>query len=379
MIVYIMTFCSSLLLFLLFAGGSRTKISNGEYTTFKRLVISKFDLAVFMSALPPMIISAIRYYVGTDYLETYYTGFYRILEGSVIYGFELGYWVLNKAIQLFTDNVFRLFIITSILFVGFVYKAIGVISVDVPLSIILFLVTRYYFIGMNGIRQFIGLAFLTYSLKYVFDNNLKKFLLFIVIACMFHHTCILFSPIYFFSKFRLNIRKVIVVVLVEIALFTIALPIILYALEGSKYGALTSKFDLPGVKFTIFTIVLNTILFIIGYIGKKNKDDIRINASFNIQFLALLSALALQTIPLIERVYWIFSFPIIVTFPYLIKGIKSKDIRIAIKWGVVIIFTIYMVYDICILGDHEVLPYQTIIGETPSHYCGWEWYGGFFK
>ena len=374
-----MTFCSSLLLFLVFAGGSRTKLYNGENTSYKRLVISKFDLAVFVSALPPMIISAIRYHVGTDYLETYYTGFYRILEGSVIDGFELGFFALNKAIQLFSDNVFWLFIITSFLFVGFVYKAIGALSVDVPLSIILFLVTRYYFIGMNGIRQFIGLAFLTYSLKFIFENNLKKFLIFVFVACMFHHTCICFTPIYFFSKFRLNIKRIIVVVLGELVLFTIAFPIFLYVLEGTKYGALISKFDLPGIKFTIFTIVLNIILFIIGYIGKKQKYDIRINASLNIQFLALLSSLALQTIPLIERVYWIFSFPIIITFPYLIKEIKSKDIRIAIKWGVVFIFTIYMLYDICILGDHEVLPYQTIIEKTPSHYSGWEWYGGFFK
>ena len=379
MIVYITTFCSSLLLFLLFAGGSRTKLSNGENTSFKRLVISKFDLAVFIAALPPMIIAAIRYYVGTDYFGTYYSGFYRILDGSNVDGFEFGFWLLNKAIQTITDNVFWLFIFTSVLFVGGVYKAIGEISVDVPLSIILFFVTRYYFIGLNGIRQFIGLAFLLYSLKFVFENNLKKFLLIICLACMFHHTCVLFTPIFFISKIRLNIKKIFFLVICEFFLLIIDLPVVLELLNGTKYGLLIPKFNLAGVKFTLFTFVINLLLFSIGYIGRKQKEDIRFNTSVNIQFLALLSCLALQSIPLIERVYWIFSFPIIVTFPFLIKGLKNKGTRIATKWMVVIIFTIYMCYDICVLGDHDVLPYQTIFDKLPIHNSLWERYGGFVK
>lgn len=379
MIVYILTFLSSLLLFGIVSPRLKTQLVDGKaLPRKKRFVLSKFRIAIFLSSIPPMFISAVRYYVGTDYLGTYYTGFYRILDGSVIDGFEPGFYALNRVIQLFSDNAFLLFIITAIIFVGMVYKAIEDISIDVPLSIILFFVSRYYFIGMNGVRQFIGLGFLMYSLRYVFEKKPKEFGFFVFLATLFHYTSILFIPVYFASKLRLSIRQIIIMIVGLAIFFRVGIFILLKALEGTKYGLLVDKFELAGIKFTLFTIALNAIIFLIGHSGlKRMQNDSKYCTCVNIQFIAFLVTLTLQSIPLVERVYWIFSFPIIVTFPYLLKGIKGKELRMVVKWGIVAIFAVYMMYDICVLKDHEVLPYKWIFGKEPIHYSGWEWYGGF--
>lgn len=376
MVVYIITFFLSIILFIIFSRNLRIRNSNQLFVSSRLCCVSKYDLGLFFSALPPMFIASVRYYVGTDYLETYYTGFYRILDGSNIDGFEFGYWALNKSIQFFSDNAFLLFIVTSIIFVGVVYATIREISVDVVLSIILFFVTRYYFIGMNGIRQFIGLAFLAYSLKYVLQNNCKKFLFCVLLSSLFHYTCLLFVPIFWLSKIRLNLKIIFVLIFVSICFFTLGLPYVVDILGSTKYGVLAAKYDLAGIKFTLFTVAFNIIIFFISYVGVRNSYDLKYNISSNIQFLALLSSFGLQSIPLMERVYWIFSFPIIVTFPFMLCGIRSFTVRSATKWAVVTVFAIYMIYDICVLGDHDVLPYQTIFGKLPIHYSGWEWYGG---
>ena len=379
MVVYFFSFLVSLLLFYAISKNKKTRLINAEVIKIskKKFVISRFNLAVFCASIPPMFISAVRYYVGTDYLRTYYTGFYRVLDGSVIDGFEIGFYFLIKGIQIFTDNAFWLFIITSIIFVGVVYKSMEDISIDVPLSIILFLVTRYYFIGMNGVRQFLGMAFLMYSIRYIYECKFVKYSFFIVLACLLHYTCILFAPAYFISKFSLTRKRVIALIIGDIAFLNIGIPILMKILSGTKYGLLVTKYDLAGIKFTIFTITLNFILFMIGYIGyKRNKSDLKYCACLNIQFFAFLISLTLQAIPLMERVYWIYSFPIIVTLPYLLNSIQSTEVRKAVKCGIVLIYLVYMIYDICILRDHDVLPYRWIFGESATHYSGWDWYGG---
>lgn len=68
----------------------------------------------------------------------------------------------------------------------------------------------------------------------------------------------------------------------------------------------------------------------------------------------------------------VYVLDMIITFPYLLKCIRGKDTRRIVKWGVIIIFTVYMFYDICILGDHDVLPYQWIFGKTATPFSGWK-------
>ena len=140
---------------------------------------------------------------------------------------------------------------------------------------------------------------------------------------------------------------------------------------------MAARKGVAGIKFSFFTVCLNLILFMIGYSNYgERKRDIKYRTCLNIQLMALLTSVGLHLIPLVERIYWMFSFPIIITLPYLLNGIQNAVIRRRIRWGIILIFTVYMIYDICILKDHGVLPYQWIIGKTATKHSGWKWYGG---
>lgn len=372
MVIYIVAFTLSILLFWMICPGkynySKSSINN------LTLKINRKSIGVFMASIPLTIVSGCRYYVGTDYLSTYYTGFYRIIDGIKTDGFELGYFFLNKFLNLFTDNVFVLFFITAILFVGFTFGAINVLSDDVILSIVLLLVTRYYFISMNGVRQFIALSILLYSVKFVLEKNIRKFILFVALAMSFHFMSILFIPVYFLDKIKLEKISIIKWIGIDFLVFTIGVKFILEILKNTKYGVLIRRYEVPGIKFTVLTICLNLVIFIIGYKNyNKRYNDIKYRIFINIELIALLISLALQSLPLMERVYWIYSFPLVITLPYMLdEGTKIR--KFVVKSLIVLVLAIYMVYDIVVLGDHDVLPYQSIWGKTAVHDSGLRWY-----
>lgn len=370
--IYICTFAISLLLFYLISAG---KIEQTGITYFKKnhkICISRVKAATILASIPPMFIMSVRYYVGTDYFATYYSGFYRILDGSKIDGFEIGYYFLNRFMQVFTDNVFLLMAVNSIIFCWFVYSGIYVLSVDIPCSIILLLVTRYYFIGMNATRQFMAMAITLYALQFIIRNDLKKYLFFIIIATSIHYSCICFVLAYFLKDIRISHKKVVLLAGIDIAVFVLGNKFIFHILALAKYGKLLSRYQTCGLKFTIFTILLNLFILALSYTNyESRKNDIKYRTFLNIQIIAFLITLVLRTVPSMERVYWYFSFPIIVTMPYLLYGIKSLTYRKAAMFLIIALFAVYMVYDIMILNDHGVLPYQWIFGHEPYHDSGW--------
>ena len=362
--------CLSLSLFLYFLITRKLKKqpvyfqkNRGSAVTFDRVL-----LATLVSSLPLTIISGIRYSVGTDYWNTYYTSFYRILKGIKFDSFEFGYTLLIKGIQFFTDNVFVLFFLTSLIFGMFTFVAFYELSENIPLSILLLFLFRYYFISMNTIRELIAIAIMTYALKYAFKKNPKKYFICFLTALSFHTSIILFLPVYFFDKIKINRRKFFTIIVMN-AVYEI-LDIIL---TGTKYGLLLNKYRVSGIKVSMFTVVLNIVLTLVAFGSYKNKkDDRKYQIMLNIQLVAALISYMFRVIPLIERVYWLYSFPIVISFPFFLENIKSKIVKQCICIGLCCtLAVIYIGYDILYLNDHGVLPYQTIIGVEPVHFSGW--------
>ena len=371
--VYLVTIISSLMLFFLCSPRRKRKDIAVRSHLKKRLTIRRTAIGVALAAFPPMIVAAVRYKVGTDYVATYYTGFYRILNGSTVDGFEFGYYWFNRLIQVFTDNVFVLFAITAVIFVAVSFAAIYEESYNVPLSILLFFVTRYYFVGMNIVRQFIAAAILVYSIRYVLHHDLKKYIVCIILAFSMHYTSIIFLPVYFLPRLRISVKRLITIIIGELAFFSFGVGWFISFLQDTKYGSLIARHDVCGIKFTIFTVAVNIVILLVGYCGyKERKNDERYRLYLNIQVMAVLITLVFRAIPLMERVYWYFSFPCIITIPYLFLSVKKKSYRLLVTAIVIAVFITYMFYDIVILGDHDALPYQWIFGKSPVHYSGWQ-------
>lgn len=367
--IYFITFAMSL--FLYYATSKNKMRSLKVRLLFnKTIIIDRMNTACFIAGIPLFLIAGLRYAVGTDYFATYYTGFYRVLVGSTVDNFDIGFYGLIKFIQIFTDNAAWLFFICSLVFIGVSMKTIQNLSVSPAYSIFLLLVTRFYFIGMNAIKQAIALAIIAYSIQYIIKQKPKMFVLTVLIASCFHYSSLVFLPVYFVGRLKLTFSRLWLYLAADIGIFVIGINYILNFLSHTKYGYLVSKFEVCGVKFWIFQIVLNLLLFVIAYSNKQQKEDMTYRAFLNLQFVTLLIALTLRSIPLMERIYWIFTFPQIITIPYFMK-FQKKNNRCFLNILIVIVLFAFMVYDIGFVGDHDALPYQWIFGKNIVHDTGW--------
>lgn len=365
MYIYLITFWVSILVVIVF-GNKRKNIMEYNYEknalqhisgTFR---ISKKRFGVFLAALPPIFISAVRYDVGTDFFATYYSGFYRVLNGSNNDKFEIGYKLVIKVIQIFTSDAQWIFVLTSIIFIGCSFKIFADQSVDIPFSILLFLISRFYLMGMNVIRQMIAIAIFTYALKYVLNKNLKKYILFSLLAISFHYSAILLLPIYYIGRLKINRRRFIQIGMIEILFASLAVSLVYQLLKvvSLKYYWLLYRFEVCGLNFTIFTIVFNVLLlFIYFYNYKSYQNNERYCLYLNIQIMATLISFVLRSIPLLERVYWLYSFPILVSIPYMLKTFEKKWLRYLATMIIIVFMVFYFIYDIIILNDHSTLPY----------------------
>lgn len=370
MTVYIIAFALSIGLYLLFSQRPSGRKSSGP--TGRRtpgLVPRRAVFPFVVSATPLVLVSGLRYNVGTDYFGTYYTGFYRIMEGSNFDRFEVGYTLLVKIIQLFTDNVFVLFFVAALITVGFTFAAFRRMSSNVAFSILLFMISRYYFIGMNGVRQMMACAVFAYALTFAIKRDVKTYLVFSLVAVSFHYSTILLLPTYWLMKIDWSPKKSVALLTVTGALGSVAFPLLVrFVPAATKLGNILNNYQVAGTLFIFGTITLNLFILLVYYrIYSQHKQEAWYECFLYLQIIAVATTLLLPSVPSVERIYWSFSFPSIICLPTILKQISPQWMRIAVTGILVAVLSTYMAYDIGVLQDHQVTPYDSIIGHEPVH------------
>ena len=218
-------------------------------------------------------------------------------------------------------------------------------------------------------RQFIALAIFAFAMRYAIERDLKRFLLLSCLAVSFHISTAVLIPIYWLINYVAKPRKVVIGCIALLVGGNALLGIISSVIpESSKYGIILSNFDAAGSLFTIGTIGINIFLLTIYYAKyREHRDEAYYRCFLWLQVLATMSTMLLPVIPVIERVYWAFSFCSFISLPYMLRGIGSQANRMLAIIALVTGLGFYMYYDIAILEDHEVVPYDTIADHQPIH------------
>lgn len=321
--------------------------------------------------LPLFLVSALRYNVGTDYMWTYYQGYIRVGNGNNFDEFSIGYKKMVQALNLITKDPQILFVVTSFIFCYFLWKAIYEQSADIFLSIVLVIVTRYYFISLNGIRQLIAMSIVIYATKYIIENKIIKFLIFLVIASLFHTSILLYAILIFLKKIDLSRKRIAIIGVGVIGVYFVGqsgvlIDIIKKVLSNTKYMAHLGHYGyIVGSKFEIFTLALNVLVLLTFYLtGIDGKKDVKFKFFLNIQIITVMICALMSIVPLMERVYWMFGFYQILSIPYVLRNTKNKKIVGSLVIGIYVIYSVYCIYDIILLQDHQVLPYTFFWNKT---------------
>lgn len=183
-------------------------LSISDFTSRPRLSLYHYAALLIIA-----FIVGFRYDVGTDwegYKLIYKYISYGLQPYSVGYNMptfavEWGYFLINKAIANIGGNSEIMFSIVALISWYFVFKSSPLIIL--PLVLYFLFVDEIFFWSMNGTRQFVALGIFLYSIQFIINRNLLKYILVLGLAALFHLTALILIPLYFVPFQKLYNQK----------------------------------------------------------------------------------------------------------------------------------------------------------------------------
>lgn len=320
----------------------------------------KTTFKIFISLLPMLIVSAIRYDVGWDYLEIYTNGFFLIGKGYMPYYFsEVPFDKLVNLIYIISNqNPDWLFIICSTITFIFISKAIKEQSVNVIFSIALIFLIRYYFLTLNIVRQGIAMSIILCSYRYLKEKNFKKYLIMILLASCFHMMSLIYIPIYFLYKIDWKKKKNIVLL---VLLPILGLGLYFIVMKYTKYGNyIGSKFH--SNEFLIHEIILSGVVLLLATLQIKNVkvEKEYFYVYYVLQIITFITAIFSKILPVADRLVWMVYGQNIFFIPLIVRNVKEISQRALITVCLIIIMFISVYAQVGITDSYNIIPYQTI-------------------
>lgn len=316
--------------------------------------IHKNRVTVLLTSAPYILVAAFRYKVGTDYLA--YTRLFHSIANGQSVSTETLFVYLNKIVFRFHGSEYTLLAITAIITLLLIFNEIVRDSPSVVFSAFLFFAMSYYFESLNIVRQAIACAIVLFSIRYIEEENILKFILCNLIAVGFHSSCVVFLIVYLFTKKSITPKTMIIGSAIVVICRHIISKILVYIISFTEYSHyIDSQFDNGQSYFISFAIQL-VILFLATW--QYDYDDKKYRLYYSIQTVATWLGVFSQEVVLIRRLRWMFALPAIILLPMAIKNISNKKSR----WIVIIITCISFIIYIHIIttrGKFSVLPYQT--------------------
>ena len=327
---------------------------------------------LFLIFIPMTIIMGIRNIsVGTD--TSLYCSIFKYIANenfdTALSQYPIVWVSINKIISLIgTDNVNYIFSI-AVLINLFVAKFIYDNSDDVKMSVILYILSYFYF---NIGRQFLSMAICVYAYKYLNNKNKKetiKFMLLVLLAIGIHPTAIIFM-LCILTLLKPK-RKNIILCLISMSLIMVAFVPISnifvryfphYEIYVNEEGITQHGFGVGKNRSSIMTLIYIFFELIMIYLFNTNKNNnIDKKILFNfiiINGIGCLWGIMSLTSIMFSRFARYFNLFSIIYIPYVFKYIKKDQVLIV---EVIYFFIMFIPYYIQ-LNDNisGVVPY--IIG-----------------
>ena len=310
----------------------------------------------FIVALLPI---AFRYGIGTDYFYTYYPYFQFIGKGERYFD-EIGFNILNKIIYILTGDFRVLIVVTSFIFLYFIYKGIIKNSKDLVFSILMIFIGQSYFYSMNMIRQSIAISMIFFAISFLKEDKKIKYILICILASTIHISALLMIPLAFINDIHFENKTKIYILMLIMLTSPIINSILNFVIMGTKYAWYYSSIYTKDFVSTI-VIILNIVVFALDLLySSKNRENREYKLYSNINFFGLILLIVANSVPLFNRLIRYFSIFQILFIPMIIKSEKNRNMNLLLKIFIFNLFFITMYYQIFLLGGDEVVPYVSI-------------------
>ncbi|MCQ2479415.1 MAG: EpsG family protein [Clostridia bacterium] len=316
-------------------------------------------IAAIIVYLPVIIMYGLRDNMGdtNGYVESF-----DMLNPQSVFGAlsdrNPGYTVLQNFIKLYITKDANIFLlIFSAISILLLIKTHSRFSPMFALSSFIFFGSTEISYVFNGARQFLAIAIMFYSLKYVEEKKLWKYIVLSIIAASIHQTAVIVIPAYFLASGKyLNVKIIItgVVTIIATAFSSLFIDYLneLFISE-SVYAHYYDKIvETEGLN--IFRVLVAAVPFALCMVYKKRIDELddkMLNYCANMSTLALAISIfsAASGGELLGRLAEYYLIYNTLTYPMLFKRIASKSIGKILTAGLVISYIIFFWYQFTVV------------------------------
>lgn len=330
---------------------------------------------------PTVILSAIRYDVGIDYLD-YEKDFYQDK-------FKKGFWYfikepLNLLINIITykicPNSVAIFTVYAFITMFVFFRAIDYYRdrISTTLSLFIFYMA-YYLVTYSVIRQMIAVIIILYGTRYIFEKKFHKYLIYVILAGMIHKTAYLMIILYFFydgnlgflKKIKLpkkldikiseNVQSIIIYIIIGILPFFL-IPLIpkVISILGIYTSYLPRQASMS-FQFLLYVLPMLTLIFIY----RKELLEENKNNEFFIRVLILQIPFQLMggVIKYTDRFALYPAIMQTILIPILFKNLNNSKMQKFIKISIIAWYIFYFTVMFVVLNSNGVMPYKTIFNK----------------
>lgn len=360
--VYLTMLAVSMLFALLYQINSN-KIDNylskdSPYIKKREVDRSLCKIVAVLSAIPFLLVTCLRYRVGTDYMY-YAESVRRVQDGKKSYFSNPIYNLMEKVASFSTEYV-AIFCVTGVVLITCYWFVIYKRSSFPLYSIFLFIGTNTFFVSLNGVRQGVAMAFLFVAIHFAIKRDLRAYILFVLLAFLTHRGVAFFFPVYWLINLELKPKRAWLVMFISIVLGVLGSGLLFLIIRMAGYGRYISSMYDTG-EFELYITLINFVIFCVfcfyERVASNTEYKREFQAYFWLQLLATASIILSIAIPLAKRICWTFSIGQILSIPLLSKFESSKIGKLVLNCGVVLGFSLSIYFGIVVNGAHKVIPY----------------------
>ena len=154
-------------------------------------------------------VSGFRVNTGHDY-PAYTNNFISFMSETLselsVERMEKGYVILNRYIQLFTNDFRILFIVVSLIVAVLTGIVLYKYCRNPSLGLLMFYLWGFYFNSMNFMRAMIAALIILFAYKYIRDKQFWRFFVIVLLASAFHFSALLMIPFFFILHIKINYK-----------------------------------------------------------------------------------------------------------------------------------------------------------------------------
>lgn len=244
--------------------------------------------------------------------------------------YEKGYILLNSIIGLISKN--QQFFLACCAFISLfpISYIIWKKSDSVCLSYIIYVGLPVFLLLFSGIRQSIAIGLCFYSIKYIQEKKLFRFVAIVIIAMFFHSSSVVFLVAYPIYHLKMSFQKRIVSIMVMPIVYIFRTPLFMFL--GSFFKDNMQLDNNGSIKLLLLFIII--YLFCVMF-GSSDEEE---NGYLNLFYCACLCQIFANLYSTALRVGYYFAIFLILLLPKVLDNMKNKEDATILKVVIGIFF-----------------------------------------